>query len=76
MSRRTYYRWLLRWRAEGETGRVHRSSQPRRSPQRVSVATERHVAGLREGTDRFPRRAPAVLGWFRELTVAEQLVLE
>ena len=62
MSRRTYYRWLPRWRAEGEAGLVDRSSRPRRSPQRVSVATERQVAGLREATGFGPDRIGALLG--------------
>ena len=62
ISRRTYYRWLPRWRAEGEAGLVDRSSRPRRSPQRVSVATERQVAGLREATGFGPDRIGALLG--------------
>jgi len=37
MSRRTYYRWLPRWRTLGEAGLADRSSRPRRSPQRVST---------------------------------------
>lgn len=62
MSRRTYYRWLPRWRAEGETGLIDRSSRPRRSPQRVSLAIERQVAGLREATGFGPDRIGALLG--------------
>jgi len=62
LSRRTYYRWLPRWRAEGEAGLVDRSSRPRRSPQRVSSATERQVGGLREATGFGPDRIGALLG--------------
>ena len=62
LSRRTYYRWLPRWRAEGEAGLVDRSSRPRRSPQRVSTATERQVAALREATGMGPDRIGALLG--------------
>lgn len=62
MSRRTYYRWLPRWRAEGEAGLVDRTSRPRRSPQRMSVATERQVAALREATGFGPDRIGALLG--------------
>src|SRR6266446_2509434 len=62
MSRRTYYRWLPRWRAEGEAGLVDRSSRPRRSPQRLSVAVERQIAGLREATGFGPDRIGALLG--------------
>jgi len=62
MSRRTYYRWLPRWRAEGAAGLVDRSSRPRRSPQRLSPATERQIAGLREATGFGPDRIGALLG--------------
>src|SRR3990172_3815064 len=62
LSRRTYYRWLPRWRAEGEAGLVDRSSRPRRSPQRGSSATERPVGGLREATGFGPDRIGALLG--------------
>jgi transposase InsO family protein len=62
ISRQTYYRWLPRWRAAGEAGLVDRSSRPRRSPQRVSLATERQVAALREATGFGPDRIGALLG--------------
>ncbi len=62
MSRRCYYRWLPRWRAEGEAGLLDRSSRPRRSPQRLSVAAERQIAGLREATGFGPDRIGALLG--------------
>ena len=62
VSRRTYYRWLPRWRALGEVGLVDRSSRPQRSPQRVSSAIERQVAGLREATGFGPDRIGALLG--------------
>ena len=35
---RTVYRWLKRWRVEGEAGLVDRSSRPRRSPSRPPPA--------------------------------------
>ena len=62
MSRRAYYRWLPRWRAEGEAGLADRSSRPHRSPQRVSATTERQVAALREATGWGPDRIGALLG--------------
>lgn len=62
MSRRCYYRWLPRWRADGEAGLVDRSSRPHRSPQRLSVAAERQVASLREATGFGPDRIGALLG--------------
>ena len=46
ISRRTYYRWLPRWRALGAAGLVDRSSRPGRSPQRLSAAAEQRIAGL------------------------------
>lgn len=61
-SRRTYYRWLPRWRAEGEAGLVDRSSRPHRSPQRVAPDTERQVAQVREATGFGPDRIGALLG--------------
>ena len=36
VSRQTAYRWLRRWREEGEQGLLDRSSRPHRSPNRVS----------------------------------------
>lgn len=62
LSRRTFYRWLPRWRAEGEAGLVDRSSRPRRSPQRLTFATERQIAGVREATGFGPDRIGALLG--------------
>lgn len=62
ISRRTYYRWLPRWRAEGALGLVDRSSRPQRSPQRLSAVTERQVADLREATGWGPDRIGARLG--------------
>lgn len=62
MSRRTYYRWLPRWRAGGAAALVDRSSRPRRSPQRLSLETERRVAGMRVATGWGPDRIAACLG--------------
>ena len=62
LSRRCYYRWLPRWQAEGPDGLVDRSSRPRRSPQRLSVAAERQIAGLRLATGWGPDRIAALLG--------------
>lgn len=62
VSRRTFYRWLPRWRMHGEDGLVDRSSRPHRSPQRVSAATEARVAQVREGTGWGSDRIGALLG--------------
>jgi len=61
LSRRTFYRWLPRWRAEGEAGLVDRSSRPRRSPQRMTAATEGRIATVRESTGWGPDRIGALL---------------
>lgn len=62
VSRRTFYRWLPRWRAEREAGLVDRSSRPRHSPQQVSAETEDRVAQVREGTGWGSDRIGALLG--------------
>ncbi len=62
LSRRTYYRWLPRWRTEGAAGLVDRSSRPRRSPQRLSPAHERAISELRHATGWGPDRIAAALG--------------
>jgi transposase InsO family protein len=61
VSRRTFYRWRPRWTAAGEAGLVDRSSRPRRSPQRVTAATEVQVAQVREATGWGPDRIGALL---------------
>ena len=38
VSRRTVYKWLARFKAEGATGLLDRSSRPRRSPRACSAA--------------------------------------
>lgn len=65
ISRRTYYRWLPRWRASGVAGLVDRSSRPRRSPQRLSPADEAAIATLREASGWGPDRIAATLGLAR-----------
>lgn len=52
VSRRWYYRWLPRWQAHGRTGLCDRSSRPRRSPQRLSLAQEAAITALRRRTGR------------------------
>jgi transposase len=47
VSERTAYRWLARWRAEGEAGLQDRSSRPHRVPRRTSPERERVIAQLR-----------------------------
>lgn len=47
VSERTAYRWLARWRAEGEAGLVDRSSRPHRVPNRTPGDRERVIEQLR-----------------------------
>ena len=62
VSRRFYYRWLPRWRANRDAGLHDRSSRPYRSPRRLSLDQERRIAGLRAATGWGPDRIGAQLG--------------
>lgn len=57
ISRATAYKWVRRFRAEGEAGLLDRSSRPHRSPRRLSAAREAEIlaarATLRYGPDRL-----------------------
>ena len=60
VSRRCVYKWVARYRAEGEAGLVDRSSRPRTSPSRTPARVERRVlavrARLRVGRDEVAAR--------------------
>ena len=43
VSRQTAYRWLKRWREEGESGLLDRSSRPHHSPRRVPAGVEERI---------------------------------
>jgi transposase InsO family protein len=47
VSERTAYRWLKRWREEGEAGLLDRSSRPRRSPTRLEQSRVEAIEALR-----------------------------
>ena len=47
VSERTAFRWLARWRAEGEPGLLDRSSAPRRIPHRTSRERTEAIERLR-----------------------------
>jgi len=49
MSRQRTHRWVARFRAEGVTGLVDRSSRPLRSPRRTSPQEEESVLAARRG---------------------------
>jgi transposase InsO family protein len=47
VSERTVWRWLARFRAEGETGLLDRSSRPQRSPRQLPAAKVDAIRSLR-----------------------------
>ena len=47
VSRQTAYRWMRRWREEGEAGLEDRSSRPHHSPGRVSLEMEKRIVSDR-----------------------------
>src|SRR5215210_225384 len=47
VTERTVWRWLRRWREEGEAGLRDRSSRPRSSPSRLPAATVEAITSLR-----------------------------
>jgi transposase len=47
VSERTAYRWLKRWREEGEQGLLDRSSRPHRSPSKLAARTVALIEKLR-----------------------------
>ena len=47
LSKRSAYKWLQRYKAEGASGLADRSSRPRRSPRRTCRARRRQVVALR-----------------------------
>ena len=49
ISRATAYKWVRRYRVEGERGLLDRSSRPHRSPRRLSKAAEAEILAARAG---------------------------
>jgi transposase InsO family protein len=62
ISRATGYKWVRRYRAEGKTGLLDRSSRPARSPRRLSAAAEAEILAAREKTRYGPDRLGPLLG--------------
>ncbi len=59
VSRQTAYRWLKRWREEGQAGLLDRSSRPHGSPHRVPAETEERIV-----SDRIrEREGPHLMAW-------------
>lgn len=51
VSRKTFYKWLARFKAGGLEGLEERSRRPRRSPQRIPEALEDAIVRLRKELD-------------------------
>lgn len=62
ISRATAYKWVRRYRAEGEEGLLDRSSRPHRSPRRLSGPVEAGVLAARAEWRYGPDRLGPLLG--------------
>ena len=71
VSARTAYKWLKRYREEGEAGLFDRSSRPKRSPRRIPDQLRAQVANLRQ--QRWPYHAIAHRVGVSKSTVARIL---
>lgn len=61
VSRATAYKWLKRFREEGEAGLEDRSSRPHRCPHRLDRRAEREILRARRRTRRGPHHLAATL---------------
>jgi transposase InsO family protein len=73
VSAATGYKWVRRWRTEGEAGLADRSSRPHHSPGRLSPAREQAILACRTGCRLGPHRIGYHLGEARS-TVGRVLV--
>jgi transposase InsO family protein len=62
ISRATAYKWLARFRAEGQPGLEDRSSRPRRSPRCLNLEQVRRILAARRQQHWGPHRLAPVLG--------------
>ncbi len=62
ISRATAYKWVRRYRAEGETGLFDRSSRPHHSPRRLPPAIEAEILAARAEWRYGPDRLGPLLG--------------
>ena len=62
VSRATCYKWIRRFREEGEAGLLDRSSRPRTCPGALGAKAERQILIARRRLKRGPHHLAAVLG--------------
>lgn len=62
ISRATAYKWVRRYRVEGERGLLDRSSRPHRSPRQLSNAAEAEILAARARWRYGPDRLGPLLG--------------
>ncbi len=62
VSRATVYKWLRRWRAEGDAGLEGRTSRPRRSPNRIDPKLEQQILLARHWRRWGPHQLSFYLG--------------
>ena len=62
VSRQTVYKWVRRWRAEGEAGLADRSSRPHRIPHRTSPETTAAILAARLEHHAGPVRLAGIVG--------------
>ena len=74
VSPRTAYKWLRRYREEGEAGLLDRSSRPRRSPRRTPEKVREQVVRLRR--QRWPYHVIAEWLGISQSTVARILKVQ
>ena len=70
VSRATVYKWLHRFRTEGQPGLQDRSSRPKRSPRALTVDQVARIVKLRRGLRRGPHRLAPLLGLSRSTIYA------
>jgi transposase InsO family protein len=61
-SRATGYKWLARWRAEGDPGLADRPSTAHHQPRKTPAELEARICALRTHLKRGPRRLGDLLG--------------
>jgi len=62
VSRQSVYKWVRRWKAEGDAGLLDRSSRPRSSPRQTSVQTTQKIVAARVVEHVGARELSALLG--------------